>query len=89
MYAAAIEQPELCAMHQAVLASPSAITHITWKKAARSSSAPPKERGRSMRDICASCSASSTSAGSPRAASMRGAAASSRGANARARAIQS
>ena len=72
-------------MHQATLASPSAIAATTCAWIAGLSSAPPAERGTTVQNMRASCSASSTSGVMVLFWSISGAAASRRGFNARAR----
>ena len=84
-----VEQTEVCAMHHAVEASALASSSMACTKATGEISSPPSERGTSMRNKRASCSASTRSGGNSRPASMRGAAAAMRGASACARATQS
>src|SRR5262249_8943990 len=84
-----VEQTDVCATHQAVEASALASSSIAAMKATGELSPPRRERGTSMRNSRASCSASTISGGNSRPASMPAAAAASRGASARARSTQS
>ena len=78
--AAVIEQPEFWLMHQAVLASISAIASMIGTYCAGNNSAPASERGRSRRKRPRSISASTMASGNSRRRSISAAAAASAGA---------
>src|SRR5688572_19221719 len=72
-YAATIEQPAVWPSTHAVLASTFATSSMTCTNCGGSSSAPPSERGSSIRNSPASCRASASGAGSRRSDSTRSA----------------